>query len=373
MPPGAISATMGDMVKPGSAPAVPRGFSRGSVILITLAAALVAALGIREFASILAPLMLALVFTVTVAPVRGILLRRGAPKPVAMLATVVVVYLVLAAFAWAVVALVAHFATLVIEYADDIETILTDWLGNLSGLGFEPGWLTDLAGSVDVNRAMDVAGGLIGGVTGILGGFFLIVVLLFFTVVDAGQFADNLARIGGRGVGMRQSFNAFASGTRSYMLVATVFGAIVALVDVGVLLLLGVPDAWLWGLLAFLTNYIPNIGFLLGVVPPAFMALIDKGPGTALAVVAAYCVINFVLQMIVQPRVVGRQVGLSASLTFLSLLWWTAIFGGIGAIIAVPMSILVKAVLVDHDSERAWLRPLLESGDEPAEGAVDTR
>lgn len=336
------------------------------MILVTVAAALVAAIGIRQFSDILGPLMLALVFTVTVAPLRRVLLRRGAPKVVAMLATVVVVYLVLAAFALAAVAVAAHFATMVIDYADEFNAILADWLRALSSLGVDQDRLEDLAGSVDVNRAVEIVVGVIGGLTGILGSFLFIVVLLFFTVVDAGPFADNLAGISGAGSRMRDAFTSFADNTFSYMLVATAFGAIVALVDVGVLLLLGVPDAWIWGILAFLTNYVPNVGFVLGVIPPAFVALVEKGPGTALAVVAAYCVVNFVIQMIVQPRVVGRQVGLSASLTFLSLLWWTAIFGGVGAIIAVPMTILVKAVLVDHDPERAWLRPLLESGgDDP--------
>lgn len=129
----------------------------------------------------------------------------------------------------------------------------------------------------------------------------------------------------------------------------------------------------MWGLLAFLTNYIPNVGFVIGVIPPAFIALVDQGVGTALAVVGAYAVVNFLLQMIVQPRVVGRTVGLSGSLTFLSLLWWTAIFGGIGALIAVPLTILVKAILVDHDPERRWLRPLLESGAEPPAPAAAER
>ncbi len=115
----------------------------------------------------------------------------------------------------------------------------------------------------------------------------------------------------------------FARGSRQYLAVATVFGAGVALCDVIALTVLDIRYAWLWGLLAFITNYIPNVGFLVGLLPPTLVALLDHDPGTALAVVIIYCGLNVVLQSVVQPRVVGTTVGLSGTLSFLSLLVWS--------------------------------------------------
>ena len=257
------------------------------------------------------------------------------------------------------------------SYSGDVEQIVRDWIDDLATAGIDQDRLTTLTSSLDLGKAADVVLALLGGLTGVLSSLLFVIVLLFFTIADTGSFVDGLARLGVRGARLSAIFRSFAQGTRSYLVVATVFGAIVALVDVGVLMALGVRDAWLWGLLAFLTNYIPNVGFIIGVVPPAFIALVDQGVGTAIAVVVAYSVINFVLQTIIQPRVVGRTVGLSATLSFLSLLWWGAVFGGIGAIIAVPLTLLVKAALIDHDPDQAWLRPLLESTDDrqPAHSA----
>jgi hypothetical protein len=141
--------------------------------------------------------------------------------------------------------------------------------------------------------------------------------------------------------------------------VTTVFGFAVAVVDTIGLVVLGVPLALLWGLVSFLTNYVPNIGFFLGLAPPTLLALLDGGPRTAVLVVVIYCAANFVLQSVIQPLVVGDTVGLSVTLTFLSVLLWTVVLGPLGAILAVPLTLFVVAVLVGQDPDRPWARVLL--------------
>jgi hypothetical protein len=148
-------------------------------------------------------------------------------------------------------------------------------------------------------------------------------------------------------------------------LVTTAFGLIVAAVDMAALWALGVPAAGVWGLLAFITNYIPNIGFVIGLVPPALLALLEDGPGLMLTVIAVYCVVNFVVQTIIQPKIVGDAVGLSTSLTFLSLVFWAWALGALGALLAIPLTLLVKALLIDVDKDAAWVSPLL-TGPAPA-------
>ncbi|MDP9145091.1 MAG: AI-2E family transporter, partial [Actinomycetota bacterium] len=115
--------------------------------------------------------------------------------------------------------------------------------------------------------------------------------------------------------------------------------------------------------------YIPNVGFLIGLVPPTIVALLDHDPKTALAVVVIYCVLNIILQSVIQPRVVGTTVGLSATLSFLSLIVWSTILGGVGAFLAVPASLFVKALFVDVDPSLRWLTPLLSSS--PSTGPPD--
>lgn len=100
-----------------------------------------------------------------------------------------------------------------------------------------------------------------------------------------------------------------------------------------------------WRIPSCLTNYIPNIGFVLGIIPPALLALVDSGWKSAVIVTVGYSIVNFVIQSIIQPRVTGDAVGLTPTMSFLSLLLWGWVFGGLGALIAPPMSLLVKALL----------------------------
>jgi AI-2E family transporter len=114
-----------------------------------------------------------------------------------------------------------------------------------------------------------------------------------------------------------------------------------------------------WAVLAFVTNFIPNIGFVIGVIPPAIIALLDGGPGLMLAVIVTYSVVNFLIQSIIQPRVVGDAVGLTALFTFMSLVFWTWVVGPLGALLAVPLSLLARALLVETDPRSRWALPLI--------------
>ena len=165
----------------------------------------------------------------------------------------------------------------------------------------------------------------------------------------------------------REPLVGFADGTRTYLVVSTVFGLIVAVLDTIGLALLGVPAPVLWGLLAFITNYIPNIGFVIGLIPPAVLALLAGGPGLCISVIALYCVLNVVIQTVIQPRIVGDAVGLSTSLTFVSLVFWAWVLGALGALLAIPLSLLAKALLVDVDPSTRWLSPLLANRAPPDE------
>ena len=112
-----------------------------------------------------------------------------------------------------------------------------------------------------------------------------------------------------------------------------------------------------------MTNYVPNIGFIIGLVPPALLGLLVGGPSLAITVIVVYCVLNFIIQSVLQPKFVGDAVGLTTTMSFLSLIIWAYLLGPLGAILAIPASLLVKALLVDVDPDARWLQLFL--GDEP--------
>src|SRR5262249_4764827 len=138
-----------------------------------------------------------------------------------------------------------------------------------------------------------------------------------------------------------------------------------AVIDSLALVIMGVPGAFIWGVLSFVTNFIPNIGFVIGVIPPALIALLDGGPGLMIAVIVVYVVINFVIQTVIQPRIVADAARLSSTLTFLSLVFWSWAIGPLGALLAVPLSLLLKSLLIEADPEARWMLPLISGKPDP--------
>ena len=195
-----------------------------------------------------------------------------------------------------------------------------------------------------------------------LGVMAMVVVFLMF---DTAKIEIRTAALGVLKPGMASAMVSFCEAVRSYWMVSTVFGLIVAVINAVTLWYLDVPMAITWGVVSFITNYIPNIGFVLGVVPPAILGLVDSGPWTALWVVLSYVAANFVIQSLIQPKFTGDAVGLNTTTTFLCLLFWSTVIGAMGTILAVPLTLFVKALLIDSDPRSRWVGIFLSAGDSP--------
>ncbi|TWD80069.1 putative PurR-regulated permease PerM [Kribbella amoyensis] len=340
-------------------PIVPRGL----VVLGTFAAAVVVIAGLRSAAGLVGPVFLALVLTIVVHPVRGWLRRLKLPNWAASLICVITVYGLLLGLAVALVIATARFATLLPSYATEFDDLVDDVAAKLAELGIGQDQITQVLGTADFGRIAGVIQALLGSVVDAVSSLVFILALLLFLTMDAGTFPALLSRAEASRSSLVAALLSFAHGTRRYLVVSTVFGFIVAVIDTVALAILGIPVPVLWGLLAFITNYIPNIGFVIGVIPPAVLGLLEGGWSLALTVVVVYSVINFIIQSVIQPKIVGDAVGLSTTLTFLSLVFWSWVIGGLGALLAIPLSLLVRALLVDVDPQSAWLTPLLSNRD----------
>ena len=339
------------------------GLPRGLIIILGLAAGVIVAGGIHAIPNILGPVFMAVVLVVTVDPIRSGLIRKGAPKWLATLAVILGIYaIVIGLFAAAIVG-IAQLAALMPQYADQFQAQLDGFKSWLSSMGVTQADIQQAISGIDKSSILAAAGALLASIKGIFSSVFFLIVLVIFMGVDGSVFGDRMiSRRPGREP-ILTALGTFALGTRKYFGVATIFGGIVAILDGAALVILGIPAAGLWALLAFVTNYVPNIGFLIGLVPPALLALLTGGPSLMITVIVVYCVLNFIIQSVLQPKFVGDAVGLTTTVSFLSLIVWAYLLGPIGAILAIPASLLFKALLVDVDPDAKWLQLFL--GDEP--------
>jgi predicted PurR-regulated permease PerM len=276
-----------------------------------------------------------------------------------VVATLATVYVGLFALAGSLAVSVARLATLLPTYGDQANALLGDVAAFLARQGVGEDEVRKALGQVDFGRLVGLAGNLLVDLFGVFSDLVFILAVLLFMGLDAANFPARLRAAASERPDLVAALVSFARGTRRYLVVSTVFGLIVAVIDVGALWLLGIPLAVLWGLVSFITNYIPNVGFIVGLVPPALLGLLEGGPRLMLVVIVVYSGINFVIQSIIQPKFVGDSVGLSTTLTFLSLVFWSWIMGPLGALLAIPLTLLTKELLVDIDPSTRWLSFLI--------------
>jgi predicted PurR-regulated permease PerM len=339
--------------------ASPSQLPRALLILLGLGATTLVVAGMQAASGIIAPTMLGVVLVVTVAPARDWIMRWGAPAWTAGIATVLLVYVILISMIVALVVSAAQLAQILPQYRGQFADLITSAGQWLSSLGVTQEQLNSFASSLDPTQLVGLAASLASSAFGVLALVAFVATLVVFIGFDSGKFPSQLSEASRERPAFTDALVHFASSTRTYMSVSAIFGLIVAVIDTIALWFLGVPGAVVWGVLAFVTNFIPNIGFVIGVIPPAILGLLEGGPGLMLAVIVVYSVINFVIQSIIQPKYQGDALGLSTTLTFLSLVFWAWVLGPIGAILALPMTILAKALLVDADPRSRWLSPML--------------
>ena len=348
------SPIVGRMSAPGAGRVLPLWL----VVVLGVAGTAGAFWGLHAGARILAPVFLAFVLTVVAHPLIGALVGRGIPRGFAIALAVLVVDGGLIAFALALALSFGQLATVLPEYSDEWQDLLDGLRSTLAGAGVGPEQVEEALKSIDPQTVLAAVGSILAGLAGSAGALVLVLATVLFMTAEGAGLPERLADVPGTWR-LRAALGDFARNTRRYLVVTTIFGFLVAVVDTVALTLLGVPLALLWGLLSFLTNYVPNIGFFLGLVPPTLLALLVGGPGLALAVIVIYSLANFVLQSVIQPVFVGDAVGLSVTLSFLSVIVWTVVMGPMGAVLAVPLTLFAHAVLVGQDPDRTWARALL--------------
>jgi predicted PurR-regulated permease PerM len=345
--------------------AQPKGMPRFVAVTLGLAALVIVLYLIKDLNSIIAPFFLGLNLMIVVQPIHR-LLARVMPRFIAAFISLIAVLGILIGLIWSCVWALLELIKALPQYNLEFAKLWINIVDIAGKLGIKPADVTEALGSINPSDVMSLVGPVLSNATSILSLMSTLVVATLFMAMDTPSMGSRmklLRVVQPRALAVVMDFS---TGVRRYWVVATLFGLIVAALDVAALAIIGVPLIWVWGVLAFVTNYIPNIGFVVGLVPPALLALLDGGWQPAIVVVVVYCVLNFVIQVLIQPKVTGETVGVTGTMSFLSLLFWVVILGPLGALLALPATLLLKALLVDADPKARWLNTLIASSPDTA-------
>ena len=340
--------------------------TQGETIILTVAAIVVGCAGIYMLHDLLAPAFFALTLVITVRPIVALASRHHVPRPISAVGAIILIYAFVIGLFVALGVAIAQLIETLPGYSGKFEAIWTQFQALLGRFGIDQSTLMSQAsGMLDTSRIVTLAQGMLSQVTSFGSVLMIMALTVVFLMFDMSRIELRARALTILKPEIAAALAGFAKAVRSYWLVSTIFGLIVAVLDVVALGILGVPMAVTWGVLSFITNYIPNIGFFIGLIPPALLALVDSGPWTALWVVVAYAALNFVIQTLIQPKFTGDAVGLNTTTTFLSLLFWAEVIGALGTILAIPLTLFVKALLIDSDPRSRWVSIFLSAGDTP--------
>jgi AI-2 transport protein TqsA len=306
--------------------------------LMLAAAVVIIAAGIRQAANLLDTILLALLLTVTVLPAFDALRRRRVSKGL----SVVLTTLLLATVMLALLGFLGVAATRLVQvlptYQDKAEALQQGLQNWLITRGIEPERVLS-ADLLNPGRLLRLAAGFLSEVGGILSQTLLLLLIVAFILAERGL-RGRVLQPGG--VGM-----AVARDVRQYLIITSATGFGFAVLVYVLMRAVGTDLALVWAVLAFVLNFVPNVGIILSLIPPALLTLLEYGWRSTLVIVAGYLVLNFVVDNVIKPRFLKSGLDVPPLLGLLSLVVWSYLLGPPGALLAIPLTIAIRRIVLD--------------------------
>ncbi|MCG8014849.1 MAG: AI-2E family transporter [Candidatus Thiodiazotropha sp. 'RUGA'] len=330
-----------------------RPLSPTARFLLSAAAFVVIVAGMKAAVTLLIPFLLSLFIAVIAAPPLFFLKEKGVPSGLAMVSVIGMIIIVGLMLAWLVGGSLNDFTSNLPSYQEILKQQsqrLVSWLGE-QGLALE---LKALTTYFDPAKAMALAGSLMSSLGNVLTQAFLILITVIFMLFEANSFQAKLKDHAESPERSLARVDAITSSIKRYMVIKTSTSLLTGFLVATLLALLGVDYPLLWGTLAFLFNYVPNIGSIIAAVPAVLLALIQLGPQMALWTAVGYLVINSVVGNGIEPRFMGKGLGLSPLIVFISLVFWGWVLGPVGMFLSVPLTMSMKIVLDSNPDTRNY-------------------
>ncbi|MGA0369955.1 MAG: AI-2E family transporter, partial [Kiritimatiellia bacterium] len=306
------------------------GLTRG---LFSFAAFVIIIAGLRSAGSIIIPFLLACFIAIITSPAMIWMRKQGIRPSFSVLAIVAAVLCVL----WLLIQIagssITQFASASDVYQIRLKAITTDWIRWLEAKGVDVNSDTFYS-LINPARAMTlVVNTLTQFLRGMLTNTFMILLTVVFLLLELAGLPNKLQLALGKDHPSIPGFNRFTESLNHYLAIKSWISLITGVLAYLLCRVTGLDYALLWGILAFLLNYVPNIGSILAAVPPVMLALVQFGTARAIVTLTGYLTINIIFGNLVEPRVMGKGLGLSTLVVWMSLIFWGWVFGPVGMLL----------------------------------------
>jgi AI-2 transport protein TqsA len=333
---------------------------KGTNALISVAAVIVIVYGMQAAKVLLVPFLLAVFLALISFRPMLWLQQRRVPSIAAALLIVIAMMLVLAGVGGVVGTSIADFTAALPRYQARLDSIVQGTINLIAGFLGDDRTLVDVGDLIDPGWAMGQAANILNALQDVLTNTFLILFTMVFILLEASSLGVKMQAAFGRSADSFKRQRQFLHNLGRYMGIKTVVSMVTGLSASLLTWWIGVDFPLLWGMLAFLFNYVPAIGSIIAAVPPILMALVQLGIGEAGSTAIGFLAINMLFGNFIEPRIMGYGVGISPLVVFTGLVLWGWIFGPVGMLLSVPLTMTLKMAL-EADERTNWLAILIGS------------
>lgn len=330
-------------------------------ITLLLAGAAVALWGMSQYAQYILSLTFAILIALAVDPMVNWLRRKGLGRALILAIALVVVYVAMALLALLFIYGVAQFLKELPTYVQQANDLSANLQSTLQNLGLDSAGAAAIASQANLSKPLSWVADLLSALGSVVGNAITLILLTTFLFVDIILWPGRLEETARRGHGYAKRLMEFVVDLRQYIVVMVIVGTCIGTLNTVMFYLFGVPAPVLWGVLSGILNFIPFIGFWLGMIPPATLTLLQYGPERMLLLVILYVAINGFVQNVVQPRLVVTRLNLTPFMNLVSATFWPLVLGPAGAIVGVPLTMAVRSLILDADPTMRWLADLTAS------------
>jgi AI-2 transport protein TqsA len=340
------------------------GSTEGSPI-VTVAALIIIVAGVIYAKSIITPFLLALFISIICAQPISWLEKKRIPRGLALLIVILGLILLISGFTFMIGGTISSFSSNVSKYESTLTTISNSFIQflNEKGLDITQDQISTL---IQPAKILEFTASAVNELFSMMGNTFLIFLIILFILMEFGSFSVKAKAILSGSDKSISYFSTITQNIRQYLGIKTLICLSIGVLIYVALLIIGVDYPLLWALIAALMNYIPNIGSIIATVPAFLFALVQLGLGGAFWTLGSFMLIHNVLGNFIEPRIMGKGLGLSTLVVFLSLIFWGFILGPVGMFLSVPFTMTLKIIL-EQNEKTQWLAILLGT---PAEAKV---
>lgn len=331
----------------------------GTNWLVGFAAFIIIIAGLKAASQIVVPFMLSVFIAIICAPLMSSLRHRKVPTWLAIILVVMLILVGIGSLAVLVGASLDNFSSQLPSYKARFAEETSSLIQLMNSLGLQISY-DQVKGYIDPSALMQMVANALRGLGSALTNLILVVMIVIFILFEAVELPKKLSVALNDASQSLQKFESFIQSVNRYLVIKTLVSILTGVLITLWLWVIGVDFPILWGVCAFLLNFVPNIGSIIAAVPAVLLAFVQLGSLSAGLTAAGFLAVNLIIGNVIEPRYMGRGLGLSTLVVFLSLLLWGWVFGPVGMLLSIPLTIIMKLAFEAHPKMH-WLAIMIDS------------